>query len=99
LKATNTYYGLFATDTFDITRQFSVTAGARLNIAKINMADQLGTSPELNTSPTFARLNPVAGAAYKFAPWLNAYAGYSESNRAPTPLELGCSDPVRPCLI
>jgi iron complex outermembrane receptor protein len=63
------------------------------------MADQLGTSPELNSSPTFSRINPVAGLTYKYAPWLNYYAGYSESNRAPTPLELGCSDPVRPCLI
>ena len=99
LNATTTYYGLFATDTFDITRQLSVTAGARLNVAKINMADQLGTSPELNSSPTFSRINPVAGLTYKYAPWLNYYAGYSESNRAPTPLELGCSDPVRPCLI
>jgi outer membrane receptor protein involved in Fe transport len=30
---------------------------------------------------------------------LTAYAGYSEANRAPTPLELGCADPARPCLI
>ena len=27
------------------------------------------------------------------------YAGYSEANRAPTPLELGCSNPLRPCLL
>ena len=27
------------------------------------------------------------------------YAGYSEANRAPTPLELGCSNPQRPCLL
>ena len=25
--------------------------------------------------------------------------GYSESNRAPTPLELGCADPNKPCLL
>jgi iron complex outermembrane recepter protein len=99
LVATSTYYGLFATDTFDITRELSVTAGARLNVAKISMADQLGTAPELNTSPTYERLNPVAGLTYKFAPWLNLYGGYSESNRAPTLLELGCADRDKPCLI
>jgi iron complex outermembrane receptor protein len=32
-------------------------------------------------------------------PNLTAYAGYSEANRAPTPLELGCSDPNHPCMI
>jgi outer membrane receptor protein involved in Fe transport len=30
---------------------------------------------------------------------LTAYAGYSEANRAPTPLELGCADPAHPCVI
>ena len=32
-------------------------------------------------------------------PGITAYGGYSESNRAPTPLELGCSNPNQPCLI
>ena len=44
-------------------------------------------------------MNPVVGATYKITPTLTAYAGYSEANRAPTPLELACSDPLRPCLI
>jgi iron complex outermembrane receptor protein len=44
-------------------------------------------------------LNPIAGLTYKIAPWLSVYGGYSESNRAPTPLELGCSNPDRPCLL
>jgi outer membrane receptor protein involved in Fe transport len=30
---------------------------------------------------------------------LTAYTGYSEANRAPTPLELGCADPANPCII
>src|SRR5262249_18507891 len=47
----------------------------------------------------FSRFNPVVGATYKIAPWLNAYAGYSEANRAPTPAELACADPARPCLL
>ena len=25
--------------------------------------------------------------------------GYSEANRAPTPLELACADPARPCIV
>jgi iron complex outermembrane receptor protein len=99
LDAQNTYYGLYATDTFDITSRLAATLGARLNVAKINMADQLGTSPGLNGDYTFQRLNPVTGLAYKVLPGLTAYAGYSESNRVPTPLELGCADPNKPCLL
>ena len=92
LDTRNTYYGLYATDTFDITSQLAATAGARLNVAKIAVTDLLGTSPDLNSRPTFTRLNPVVGLTYKVLPWVTAYGGYSESNRAPTPLELGCSN-------
>jgi iron complex outermembrane recepter protein len=99
LDAANTYFGFFATDTFDITERLAATIGARLNVAKILMADTLGTSPELNGNYTFQRLNPQAGLAYKIIPGLTAFGGYSESNRAPTPLELGCANPQRPCLI
>jgi iron complex outermembrane receptor protein len=99
LDAQNTYFGLYATDTFDITSQLSVTAGARLNVAKIKMADLTGVSPDLNNDLTFTRLNPLVGATYKVMPGLSIYGGYSESNRAPTPLEIGCSNPDRPCLI
>jgi iron complex outermembrane receptor protein len=99
LDARNTYYGLYASDTYDVTPRLSATLGARLNIAKISMADQLGTSPDLNNDVTYQRLNPVTGLAYKVLPGVSAYAGYSESNRAPTPLELGCANPSKPCLL
>jgi iron complex outermembrane receptor protein len=99
LNARNTYYGLYARDTFDITKQLSVTVGGRLNVAQISMADQLGTSPDLNGSHTFSRFNPLIGLSYMFNPRLSAHAVYSEANRAPTPLELGCANPMRPCLL
>ena len=41
----------------------------------------------------------MVGLTYQILPALNAYAGYSEANRAPTPLELDCADPNRPCLL
>ena len=41
----------------------------------------------------------MIGGTYKITPGLTAYAGYSEANRAPTPLELACADPARPCII
>jgi iron complex outermembrane receptor protein len=80
-----------------VTSALSVTAGGRLNIAEIDLSDQLGTA--LNGSHRFTRFNPVVGAAYKITPTLTAYAGYSEANRAPIPSELACADPNRPCLL
>ncbi|MGH7339506.1 MAG: TonB-dependent receptor, partial [Candidatus Rokuibacteriota bacterium] len=99
LDATNTYYGVYAVETFDITDRLSATLGGRVNVATIRLRDQLGTSPELNSDATYSRFNPVAGVTYKIRPGLSAYAGYAESNRVPTPLENSCSDPARPCLI
>ncbi len=97
LKTRNTYYGFYATDTIDITSALSVTAGGRFNLAQIRLADQLGI--DLNGSHQFSRFNPVIGATYKVTPNTTVYAGYSEANRAPTPVELACSDPARPCLL
>ena len=53
----------------------------------------------MNGTNNFQRFNPVIGATYKITPEITTYAGYSESNRAPTPSELGCADPARPCLL
>jgi outer membrane receptor protein involved in Fe transport len=97
LRATNQYSGLYALDTFDVTNAFSITGGGRLNVAHIVLEDQIGTA--LNGNDSFNRFNPIIGGTYKITPGLTAYAGYSEANRAPTPLELGCADPARPCLI
>jgi outer membrane receptor protein involved in Fe transport len=101
LRTTNQYTGLYALDTFDVTKAFSLTAGGRFNVANISLQDQLPEQPgtSLNGSDTYTRFNPIVGGTYKITSDLTAYAGYSEANRAPTPLELGCADPAHPCII
>jgi outer membrane receptor protein involved in Fe transport len=97
LRATNRYTGIYALDTFDVTDAFSISGGGRFNHARIVLEDQIGT--DLNGEHTFSRFNPMIGGTYKITPEVTAYAGYSEANRAPTPLELACADPARPCII
>ena len=41
----------------------------------------------------------MIGGTFRIAPELTGYAGYSQANRAPTPLELGCANPLQPCII
>jgi outer membrane receptor protein involved in Fe transport len=96
LRTTNQYSGLYALDTFDVTNAFSITGGGRFNAARITLEDQIGSA--LNGNEAFNRFNPIIGGTYKITPGLTAYAGYSEANRAPTPLELGCADPAHPCI-
>ena len=97
LKTTNAYTGIYALDAFDVTDRLTLTAGGRYNYASLRLEDQLGTS--LNGGGDFGRFNPLIGATYKITPDVSAYAGYSESNRAPTPLELSCANPAQPCIL
>jgi iron complex outermembrane receptor protein len=97
LRTTNQYTGFYVLDTFDVTKAFSITAGGRYNDARIALEDQLGGL--LNGNERFDRFNPIIGGTYKITSEITAYAGYSEANRAPTPLELGCADPANPCII
>ncbi len=99
LRASTAYYGLYALDTFDLTPRLSATVSGRLNLATIAVADMTGTSPDIDGRHSFSRFNPSAGLAYRVSPALTLYASYSQANRTPTPLELGCSDPLRPCLL
>ena len=94
-----TYYGLFALDTFNVTKALAVTAGARLNIADITLADSSGFDPGLDSSGNYNRINPVFGLTYEFTPAFTVYGGYSEANRAPTPLESECSNRAQPCTL
>ena len=61
LHAMNTYTGVYVTDTFDITNSLSVTAGGRFNLAQIDLEDQTGLNPLLNSNNRFQRFNPVIG--------------------------------------
>jgi iron complex outermembrane recepter protein len=99
VSAQNRYIGVYVLDDFQITDQLAVRGGARFNDAQINLADLSGANPNLNSSNNFNRINPVAGVTFKITPEISAYASYSEANRTPTPLELGCSSPSHPCMI
>ena len=94
-----TYYGVFALDTFNVTKAFALTAGARYNIAVISLTDASGSNPGLDSSNAYNRINPVVGATYEFTPAFTLYGGYSEANRAPTPLESECSNKFQPCIL
>ncbi|MGZ5055926.1 MAG: TonB-dependent receptor [Methylobacter sp.] len=91
--------GVFLTDSFSITDDLTATVAGRYNYSHINMEDKYINDPAntLDGSHTFERLNPSAGLTYQIRDNLNVYGSYSESARAPTPMELSCADPTAPC--
>ncbi|MDO9713512.1 TonB-dependent receptor [Paracraurococcus lichenis] len=97
LKTTNAYWGLYGSGTIDLTPRLAATIGARFNDAQIRLRDQLGTA--LNGDHSYSRFNPTAGLTWRALDSLTAYASYAEANRAPTPAELSCADPLLPCTL
>jgi outer membrane receptor protein involved in Fe transport len=85
----------YLTDTWSVSDRLALTLSGRWNKTEIELDDQLGTT--LNGNHSFSRFNPAAGLAYDLTDEINIYTGYSESNRAPTSMELTCADPDDPC--
>lgn len=87
--------GLFLSGTFALGDRLSLTVSGRFNDTEIELGDLLGT--ELDGRHEFDRFNPAIGVTYALSDDVTFYAGYSESNRAPSPVELTCADEDDPC--
>jgi outer membrane receptor protein involved in Fe transport len=91
--------GIYAVDTLSLNDQWHVTGGLRYNYTEVDnkdrRSDQSGGS--LTEEQSWSRINPTVGVTYKPTDYYQTYASYSESNRAPTSIELGCSNPALAC--
>jgi len=93
---------LFATDTLSLNDQWHLNAGASWNFTRVDNVDTLrgAASPQtLTAKDSYTRLNPTVGLTHTPNDNLTFYTSYSESSRAPTSVELGCSNPANPCLL
>ena len=86
---------IYASDTLSLGERLHVTAAVRWSRAELRLRDQIGTA--LDGDHVYSRVNPALGAAWNATRWLTAYASYAQNNRIPTPAELSCADPERPC--
>jgi len=89
--------GVYLTDTFAATSDIDLTLSARYNNTHVELRDQRGAA--LNGDHRYSHLNGAAGITYRAKPDLRLYASYSQSNRAPSPVELTCADPADPCAL
>ena len=94
-------FSLFFTNTHALTERLDLTVGGRYNWIQIDIS---GTSEggeqdlnETGNKHVFKRFNPTVGLTYALKDNLTVYGNYSESNRAPTPSELTCSEESSPC--
>jgi outer membrane receptor protein involved in Fe transport len=89
----------YATDTLTLGK-WAITLSGRYNHNSLANVDYLPPSDargNLTSNSVFQRFNPAAGVVYRASHLFNTYFNYSEASRAPTSIELGCSDPDQPC--
>jgi len=84
----------YFTNTFDISEDLALTLSARMNNTDVELKDQSGVRPELNGKHDYFRINPAIGLNWALGESETVYVSYSESSRAPTPIELACNEGV-----
>ena len=88
----------YLTDTIS-NKRWNLTFSGRYNHTTVDNQDRIRTAgaESLTAINKFDRFNPAAGVTYSPVGALNLYFSYSEGNRAPTSVELGCANPDLPC--
>jgi outer membrane receptor protein involved in Fe transport len=109
LGGSNKISGIYLTDTLSPGKLLHVTASVRYNrntetLDGSSVDTDVGdagagfdTAGPLAGNHTFSRINPALGFTVTPIDTLTFYADYNEASRAPTAIELGCSNPAAPC--
>ena len=100
---------MYLTDTLSPGKLLHLTASVRYNNDRETQngysvdtdLDDVGsgfdTARALLGDHTFSRFNPAFGFTVTPTADLTFYADYNEASRAPSVIELGCSNPAAPC--
>ena len=92
--------GLYAVDVVAVSRRVNVTLAGRYDRSAVHNRDQIspgGGTGSLDADPVFARFNPSVAVDWRMGHGVSLAAQAGESSRAPSAVELGCSDPASPC--
>ena len=97
-------FSLLATDTLSLSDLVHITGSARYNRTEVNNIDFLAGTPGYGNGNAggnhlFQRINPSLGLTLTPNQNVTMFGSYSESSRAPSAMELACSDPENPCLL
>ena len=91
---------LYIVDSIALSSLLRANVAARYDRSQTRNRDALapgGGPGSLDSSQSYARLNPAMGLVLQAAPRVQAYVSRNVSSRAPSSIELGCADPANPC--
>lgn len=100
LNGRTTGFGLYAVDSLSLTRTLQVDLSARFDRTTIRNRDRIspgGGTGSLDGDHRFDKLNPAIAINWKPMQKIGFDAAIAQTSRAPSAIELGCSDPESPC--
>ncbi|HEY1772992.1 MAG TPA: TonB-dependent receptor [Gammaproteobacteria bacterium] len=110
ISGTTDIAGIYATDTLSPNKLVHITGSLRYNRDDVTLGgysvdtslDDFGDGGFNSQLPivgdhSFERLNPALGVTLTPSSRVTLYGQYDEGSRAPTVIELGCSNPAVPC--
>ena len=98
VRGSATAYSVFVSDHWTLGEATHLSAAVRWNRSRV--ANTLSTADDGERPReqfTYTKANPFLGITHAFGNAVTLYASVSQSNRAPTVMELGCADPEEPC--
>ena len=94
---------LYVHDLISLQPTLQLTLSARYNDTRVSTVDDgrilLGLPTTLDGEGRYRKFNPAAGLTWQASPTLTLFGSLSQGNRAPSPIELGCSDPANACVL
>jgi iron complex outermembrane receptor protein len=94
---------VYAQALFALRPDLQLTLSGRGNDTRVRTIDQgrlqLGLPTTLDAADRYRKFNPAVGLTWQARSDLTLYASAGQGNRAPSPIELGCSDPDNPCVL
>lgn len=94
---------LYVHDLITLQSNLQLTLSGRYNDTRVSTVDDgrilLGLPTTLDGEGRYRKFNPAAGLTWQASPALTLFGSLSQGNRAPSPIELGCSDPANACVL
>ena len=100
LRSRTASLGLYALESAHLTPHLRLDLAGRYDRTTIHNRDQIspgGGTGSLDSDPVYGHFNPSAALAWQPSSGIDFAVSWSQASRAPSAIELGCSDPASPC--
>ncbi len=92
--------GIYALESAQLNQSLRLELGGRYDRTSVHNRDRItpgGETGSLDSDPVYDHFNPSAALSWQPTKRTGLTLSWSQASRAPSAIELGCSDPASPC--